>query len=577
MENDIDTYRKALDDFRHARSKAALQRFWAGLQGKSMDLLPFDEISTKLHAVSQTDKGLQNVKLVDIIGSVGRHEDFDRNFLPLRDSDIHRWASVKAAMTSPVAAGVPPVSLYKMGDAYFVLDGNHRVSIAKAMGMEEIEAYVTEIKTKVPISSSITPAELVSKAAYVDFLDQTHLDQILPGVDFSLNLTQNYDLLKQHISVHRYYMGIEQGREINYQEAVLDWYDKVYAPVAEIIFSSGLKEEYQDLTVTDLYLWILDHQSMLSQELGMPIRTENAAAYMAVRDGKTAKAQTSRGEQHMEETVSSDKAAEFADGDDQQHPKVDCLFRDILVALGDNEESWGVIDQAIMIDHCSEGNIRGLHVVDPKDQRDESVHRAMQERFEKRLAETGHRGKLLIVEGDITTTIYEHSLLNDILVLKLTYPPTGGIIDRLSSGIAAILRKCLRPILVMKEKAIPVTSILLVYDGSPKSKEALYVAAYLAARFGIKLDVFTLDTGIPDIEAEASYAKTYLRKLNLNFTYTIKKGEDFTKEVLAMTNELHSSTIVLGGYGSNSLRDRFLGTAVDLLLEQSEIPILICQ
>ena len=118
MEKDIVTYRQAMDDFRKARTKSAMQRFWAGIKGKSLDLLTYDEISSKLKAVSQTDRGLQVVRLQDIIGSVGRTDDFDRNFLPLRDSDLHRWASVKTLMTSPLAPGLPPVHLYNIGDVY---------------------------------------------------------------------------------------------------------------------------------------------------------------------------------------------------------------------------------------------------------------------------------------------------------------------------------------------------------------------------------------------------------------------------------------------------------------------------
>ena len=71
-------------------------------------------------------------------------------------------------MTSPFTHGVPPVSLYKIG-MYFVLDGNHRVSIAKEMGLDTIEAFVTEVKTKVALSSSFTLEELVEKAAQADF------------------------------------------------------------------------------------------------------------------------------------------------------------------------------------------------------------------------------------------------------------------------------------------------------------------------------------------------------------------------------------------------------------------------
>ena len=94
---DPNTYRQALDDFRRARSKAAMRRFWAGIRGRSLDLLPYDEISTKLRAVSQADRGLQEVPLDKVVGSVSRIQDFDRNFLPLRDDDIYRWADAVEA------------------------------------------------------------------------------------------------------------------------------------------------------------------------------------------------------------------------------------------------------------------------------------------------------------------------------------------------------------------------------------------------------------------------------------------------------------------------------------------------
>ncbi len=82
------------------------------------------------------------------------------------------------------------------------------------MGLDEIEAYVTEIHTRVPISTSITAEELQLKATYIDFLEQTRLDQILPGIDFSLNHADNYPLLAEHIDVHRYYMALNRRKSL---------------------------------------------------------------------------------------------------------------------------------------------------------------------------------------------------------------------------------------------------------------------------------------------------------------------------------------------------------------------------
>ncbi|MBP7197330.1 MAG: hypothetical protein KBA05_07980, partial [Anaerolineaceae bacterium] len=307
MEDPI-VYRKALEDFRRARSKAAMQQFWAGIKGHSLDLLPYDEISTKLRAVSQTDRGIKQVPLQDIIGSVNRIQDFDRNFLPLRDDDIYRWASVKTAMTSPLAKGVPPVSLYRIGDAYFVLDGNHRVSIAKQMGMDTIEAYVTELKTRVPVPSTLTAEEMVQKAAYVNFLEDTQIDQILPGVDFSLHLVENYPLLKEHISVHQYYMGIENQRPVTFKEAALHWYETLYAPIVASIESSGLHHAFRDLTLTDLYLWLLDQQQSLQQDLGIALKPENVLDYAAGQEGIKPESGSPTGEAQVMQVLEKEEA-----------------------------------------------------------------------------------------------------------------------------------------------------------------------------------------------------------------------------------------------------------------------------
>jgi nucleotide-binding universal stress UspA family protein len=577
MEKDVTTYQKALDDFKKARSKAALQRFWAGIRGKSLDLLPYDEISAKLKAFNKVDRGLQSVRLKDIVGSVGRNEDFDRNFSPLNDADIIRWASVKTAMTSLNSTGLPPVSLYKIGEAYFVLDGNHRVSIAREMGLDMIEAYVTELYTRVPVSASITPEELQNKATYVEFLEQTRLDLIIPGIDFSLSRADTYPLLAEHIDVHRYYMGQEQAREIPYEEAALDWYEKVYQPVVEMINSSGLREEFPRLTVTDLYLWVLDQQSILQEALGIPIRTGHAAEYMALQEGKTIKASGSQTEQHFEDTVFSGREQAAPDLPLTAEDPEGCLFRDILVAIGDHDDYWSALEQAILINRCPSGHVRGLHVISPSDLLGEEEHRKMEMRFEERLAAVGMGGKLLIVSGDITGQISEHSLLSDLLVLHLAFPPSGNILDRLTSGIGTILRGARRPILIVKDQAQPLDRLLVVYNGSPKSREALFVSAYLAGRYGARLWLLTLDDGSPDLETEMSYAKTYLRKLNLDYEYILRKDGNLADATLEEAAANGATAVLIGGYSGNSLFDRLFGSNIESLLQKTKLPVLICQ
>ena len=277
----------ALEDFRKARSKAELQRLWALITGRTVGLLPYDEITQRLHATGFSSKGLMEIPVDAIVGSVNRYQDFNHNFLPLHDADRQRWASVKAVMTSPGSAGLPPIRVYKLGDAYFVLDGNHRVSIAKEMGLKQVEAYVTEIRPKVPLSPEDSPEDIILKEEYADFLVETHIDKILPDANLQLTFPGLYETLLEHIRVHRYYMGIEQSREIPWNEAVRDWYEKVYLPIVKIIREQHILQAFPERTETDLYLWILDHQTYMQDEIGWPIRPEKAASdFVAERGNK---------------------------------------------------------------------------------------------------------------------------------------------------------------------------------------------------------------------------------------------------------------------------------------------------
>jgi nucleotide-binding universal stress UspA family protein/ribosome modulation factor len=567
---DPNVYRQALEDFRRARSKAAMQRFWAGIKGRSLDLLPYDEISTKLRAVSRTDRGVKQVPLKDIIGSVNRIQDFDRNFLPLRDDDIHRWAGVKTAMTSPLAKGVPPVSLYQIGNAYFVLDGNHRVSIAKEMGMETIEAYVTEIKTKVPVPSTLTSDELILKTAYVDFLEDTQIDQILPGFDFSLHLVENYPLLKEHISVHQYYMGIENDRPVSFEEAVLDWYETLYSPVVASIESSGLHHAFRDLTLTDLYLWLLDQQQSLQQDLGITLKHENVLDYAADQEGIKHEYGWSTAEEQIMQVL-------LKGNEQPQNPYQDCLFQHITVALSQDDPDWIALEQAIYLNRCSGGAIRGVHVENPSGKKVSKDIDCYQQRFDQRLAQAGMTGKFFLRQGEPASALLEFSLLSDLLVLNLNYPPAANLMDRISHGIITILQQSRRPVLFVKEDPLPVSSILLPFDGGQRSKEALFVAAYYAARYGCPLHLLLVTKGSEKDEVNRYYAQTYLERLEVKAEYHQGTSESFTADVVSLAETLSVSTLILGGYENTTILDRVFSQSIDEILAKVSIPVMICQ
>jgi hypothetical protein len=134
-------------DFGRARRKAWLRRLLLRLRGEpaSQSVPPsFDEVRSSRRAYNRVRRGIQVVDAKKIVGSVGRRRDFDRCFMPLRMSTGGRWKRVDLAFYRDRV--LPPVSLYKLGDAYFVEDGNHRVSVARYHGVPAVEADVTEFQ-----------------------------------------------------------------------------------------------------------------------------------------------------------------------------------------------------------------------------------------------------------------------------------------------------------------------------------------------------------------------------------------------------------------------------------------------
>src|SRR5690606_27324682 len=247
---DLTRFGSAIEDFYRARRQAALEEILAFFTGASLDLLSYEEIRRQFPIQGHIDRGLQEIPLSAIVGSVGRYRDFTRTFLPRHTGDASRWAQVKVAQ---VTQGVPPISVYQIGEVYFVRDGNHRVSVAQQMGSKTIEAYVTEVKTPVPLEPDDQLDDLILQAEYADCLAQTGLDQARPQANLSLTSPGRYPLFLEHIEVHRYFMGLEQHREIPYPEAVSHWYDAVYLPVVRLMKEHGLLDDFPDRTEADLY------------------------------------------------------------------------------------------------------------------------------------------------------------------------------------------------------------------------------------------------------------------------------------------------------------------------------------
>lgn len=293
---------EARHEFHDARRRAFWHRICNLLKGEPRKLLSFEEVQHKLHATSQAYRGIETVEVDKIVGTLGRYRDFDRAFLPLRSHTAGRWMAIARAYRE--GEPLPPIQLYKVGDAYFVRDGHHRVSVAREQGAKFIEAEVIECHTRVPIGPDISEHDLDLKAAYVEFLEATNLDQLRPEQQIECTAHGAYKILLEHIAVHRYFLGLEQERDISWQEAVLSWYDNLYRPVVEMIGEHDILEQFPGRKEADLYLWLMDHLYYLRQgseavgieaaaedlveqhHLGLPQRIVQSAQHMLQEIGE---------------------------------------------------------------------------------------------------------------------------------------------------------------------------------------------------------------------------------------------------------------------------------------------------
>jgi hypothetical protein len=262
----MDPHEQSDRDFSRARRKAFLRRIGAYLRRDpaSNQLLSFDEVKGALGAISQVYLGLREVPVSKIVGSVGRHRDFDRAFLPSKPDLATRWRRIDEIMHREEE--LPPVSLYKIGDAYFVKDGNHRVSVARQQGVEMIDAEVIELRSRVPVDSALTARDLLHKLQHRHLLERLPIDRVLPEIEVEFSDVADYRRLATYIEAHGFRVSQLWKRYVSPEEVLRDWYEFDYCPIAEMIREEHILDAFPDRTELDLYLWIVYHRERLALE-----------------------------------------------------------------------------------------------------------------------------------------------------------------------------------------------------------------------------------------------------------------------------------------------------------------------
>ncbi len=254
-----------VNGFDSARRSALMHDLLWHLLKRPADLLPFDQVRERLRLRRVVDRGVQEVPLERIAGTVEREREFNRAFLPREEALRERWEDLEELARG--APGLSPVELYRVGDVDFVVDGHHRVSVARAQGAPTIEAHVQEFLTDVPLSADASIEDLLLKEGQARFLEATRFAPSFPD-EFRVTEPNGYERLLDHVSVHRYYRGVEVARPVSWEEAVRSWRDTVYGPMIETIRQSRILDQFPGRTETDLYLFTMDHLHHLRQRYG---------------------------------------------------------------------------------------------------------------------------------------------------------------------------------------------------------------------------------------------------------------------------------------------------------------------
>lgn len=275
----MDNYdQRAVDDFNRARNRAVLSRILSMLRNRKDEMLSLAEVKALVKPNTEVYGGMQTVAVDLIVGSEGRYRDFNRFFLPLHRKMQGRWVNVDMAHYQQII--LPAVTLYEVGGAYFVRDGNHRVSVARSTGVDFVDAEVTSLKTRIEIKPGMSRQEL--KRAVIDlekrrFFQETGLDRLRPGVKMEFSATGRYDEIVRHIDGHKYYLNQSEEEEIPFERALVSWHDQVFDPIVQLIRKERILSHFPGRSASDLYVWIVRHWDDLKKRFGdFPL--EDAAA-----------------------------------------------------------------------------------------------------------------------------------------------------------------------------------------------------------------------------------------------------------------------------------------------------------
>lgn len=266
---------EARQEWDQVRRKVFWSKLRANLQRQPRNLLSFTEVSRSFQLKTPFNRGIQNIPLDKIVGSVGRYHDFVQAFLPATEAMGERWQTVATFYLNPVSGGLPPIEVYKVGDAYFVKDGNHRVSVANQLKLIDIEAYVWEYpEPVVGLAASRDIDTTLLETERHTFLARTQLETLHPDYDIRLTAPGGYETMLGQIVYYQYILSQIDGQEITFAEAASAWYTMFYQSTVQIIEESEVLDLFPERTPADFFIWVIQHRCELEDRYGGQILIE---------------------------------------------------------------------------------------------------------------------------------------------------------------------------------------------------------------------------------------------------------------------------------------------------------------
>ena len=278
---------QAAEDFNRARNRAFLSKIHNFMDSERDNLLSFYVVKDILKPNNQVYLGMQAVPIKLIVGSEGRYRDFNKYFLPRSEFLRARWERVDIAQIKDIP--LPAIQLYEIGGAYFVRDGNHRVSVARSQGVEEIDAEIISLSSEIKITPSMTQEDL--KAAVINyekkiFYEKTAFEELTGDKNMNFTTPGCYDRIYAHILEHKYFLNQDFKEEIPFSDALVSWFKEVYNPIIKIIVEEKLCRNFPGKSPSDLYVWIVRHWDFLKKKNGVHYPVSHAARNFSVRYGK---------------------------------------------------------------------------------------------------------------------------------------------------------------------------------------------------------------------------------------------------------------------------------------------------